>query len=279
MRIGFTSDLHGRASHFEQLDAWVASAQLDLLILGGDMNPDGDPADPLGTQSRFVRSEFRDRLRAWLDRAPGLAVATIIGNHDWACTRDALAELEQARLLTLLEPQRAWSHRGLNFVGYSCSPPTPFWLKDFERLDVAGDRAIDGEALVWDAAASAPCRVEPADYFRAQPTMRDELQRIATPPAPWIFVCHCPPFDTALDRLPQIEFPIGSRAVREFILQRRPALALHGHAHESPEMTARYHESLDGVLCVNPGQGEQRLHAVAFESESPADTMRHTVFA
>ena len=67
--------------------------------------------------------------------------------------------------------------------------------------------------------------------------------------APWIFVCHAPPHDTALDRLPQVPHPIGSRAVRRFIEQRQPLVSLHGHVHES----YRHSRSHRGTWGVNVG--------------------------
>jgi len=42
--------------------------------------------------------------------------------------------------------------------------------------------------------------------------------------------------------------PVGSTAVRDFILERAPLLGLHGHVHES-----RGAQLLGRTLCLNPG--------------------------
>ena len=48
-----------------------------------------------------------------------------------------------------------------------------------------------------------------------------------------ILVCHTPPYATGIDRLRDGR-PVGSPAVRQFILERQPALCITGHIHESP---------------------------------------------
>ncbi len=72
-------------------------------------------------------------------------------------------------------------------------------------------------------------------------------------------------------------YPIGSRAVRQFIEQRRPLVTLHGHIHESPIVTGSYADRVGDSLCINPGQSHTRLHAVLFDTARPAETLRHTV--
>jgi Icc-related predicted phosphoesterase len=115
-------------------------------------------------------------------------------------------------------------------------------------------------------------------HFGGRATIAEELAQAPVAPDPWILVAHTPPYDSALDRLFNVPAPIGSRAVRRFIEERRPLVALHGHCHESPLLTGRYTERVGTTLCINPGQGNTRLHAVLFESERPAETLRHTVF-
>jgi Icc-related predicted phosphoesterase len=48
-----------------------------------------------------------------------------------------------------------------------------------------------------------------------------------------LMVCHTPPYATRLDRLLDGR-PVGSQAVREFIVRHQPHVCLTGHIHESP---------------------------------------------
>ncbi|HEV8564423.1 MAG TPA: hypothetical protein VGR41_05880 [Actinomycetota bacterium] len=74
---------------------------------------------------------------------------------------------------------------------------------------------------------------------------------------------HNPPFGTGVDAAPRVDdrlriqyagsgepdmIPVGSRSVRALIEERQPALALHGHIHES---RGRY--ELGRTVGFNPG--------------------------
>jgi Icc-related predicted phosphoesterase len=73
---------------------------------------------------------------------------------------------------------------------------------------------------------------------------------------------HPPPVGSSLDQAPAIDdefrvrfeaggmvmIGVGSIAVRQFIEERQPLVALHGHVHES-----RGAEQLGRTLCLNPG--------------------------
>ncbi len=77
-----------------------------------------------------------------------------------------------------------------------------------------------------------------------------------------IFNIHCPPYNTQLDLVPELDnfqkrkvFPggynyihVGSTAVRECIENFQPLLGLHGHIHESSG-----EEKIGKTVCLNPG--------------------------
>lgn len=62
-----------------------------------------------------------------------------------------------------------------------------------------------------------------------------------------VMICHTPPYDTRLDRLLN-GTPVGSPAVRAFIAQRQPDVAVVGHIHEG-----RGVDRLGSTLVLNPG--------------------------
>ncbi|MBS1887546.1 MAG: metallophosphoesterase [Actinobacteria bacterium] len=99
-----------------------------------------------------------------------------------------------------------------------------------------------------------------------EPDLRSQLDRMTQSvrdPDNLIAVIHPPPFDTEIDKAPKLDdelkvemkpgvgvvtAPVGSTAVREFICDVQPLLALHGHVHEGK---GEHH--LGRTLCVNPG--------------------------
>lgn len=277
MRICFTSDLHGAPKLYEQLEEMLRAETPDLLILGGDLLPDGERDDPLGTQVTYLEHVFMPRVATWRAAAPRLAVACIVGNHEWSCSRDALKAHHDAGRIVLLDYRRPWHHQGLTLLGYDCTPATPHWVKDFERLDLPGDPIPEFGGVVWDAAGQCVREVDLRQHFGGGPTMVQELAQVPPAQHPWLLVAHAPPYDSKLDRLAKVPVPIGSRAVRRFIEERQPLCALHGHVHESPLVTGSFADRVGATLCINPGQDHDRLYAVLFDAERPAQTLRHTV--
>lgn len=276
MRICFTSDLHGREPLYAQLVELILLERPELLLLGGDLLPDGSEHDPGGAQTVFLRERFLPTLARLQERVPGLLVACILGNHECAAVEPLFREAESGGKLVLLEPDRPWRKNGLSFLGFSHTPPTPHWLKDFERLDLPGDPLPEFAGVAWDAHSGRTAPVVAERHYRAEQSLEAELAAARLPGGPWIFVCHAPPHATRLDQLPGVAHPIGSRAVRAFIERTRPYLSLHGHVHESPQKSGSILDRVGDVACVNPGQSDRRLHAVLFDCERPLESLRHT---
>lgn len=82
------------------------------------------------------------------------------------------------------------------------------------------------------------------------------------PDKPTVAVIHVPPFGSQLDVAPKLRpdlsvvieggepvmIPVGSSAVRDFLLRTQPMLSLHGHIHESRGVA-----KLGRTIAVNPG--------------------------
>ncbi len=278
MRICFTSDLHGEAVLYEQLEDVLRAETPDLLILGGDFLPDGERTDPLGTQVAHLHRVFMPRVQRWRTAHPRMVIACIGGNHEWSCTCEALQALHDDGQIVLLDHRRPWHYNGLTLLGYSSTPATPHWVKDYERLDLPGDPLPQFGGLLWDGERGCVREADLQQHFGAGPTIADELAQVPPAGQPWILIAHGPPHDTKLDHLYKVPFPVGSRALRRFIEERQPLCTLHGHVHESPLLTGSYVDWLGATLCINPGQNHGRLYAVLFDAERPAQTLRHTVF-
>jgi Icc-related predicted phosphoesterase len=278
MRICFTSDLHGSALLYDQLTDLLRAETPDVLILGGDLFIDGEMNDPIHSQIAYVERDFLRRVALWKALRPRLQVACTLGNHEWTCTWDALQAHHAAGRIVLLDHRRAWQHDGVTLLGYPCTPPTPHWLKDFERRDLPEEAVVPMGGVVWDRVRGQVREVTPEEHFTGCPTIAEELGPVPAVAEPWILVAHSPPHNTKLDHLPHVSYPVGSRAIRRFIEQRRPLCALHGHVHESPQLTGSYSDRLGETLCINPGQRDAQLCAVIFDAAQPAQTLRHTVY-
>ena len=167
-----------------------------------------------------------------------------------------------------------------SILGYSCIPPSPFLLKDWERYDVS--RHVP------------PGAISPEEGYRSVPadpmdmrygTIQKDLELLAGPGelTRTIFLCHCPPYDTPLDRAAldgvsvdhvPLDVHIGSIAVRRFIEARHPLVSLHGHVHESARLTGEWRSSVGRTVCLSAAHDGPELALVEFSPESPESAIR-----
>jgi Icc-related predicted phosphoesterase len=273
MKILYATDLHGRQHLYQQLAELVAAVRPEGLILGGDSLPDGEPNDSQIIQVGFVRETMRQALQGFAKAVPGLRLAIVLGNHELRCVEPALAQVADRAGMDFLRPGRVARWGRLGIVGYPCSPPTPHWAKDFERLDLPRQTTPFPNGRVWDGGLGKTVPVDAVQFLAAQPSIQEDLARIEPMEHPWMLVAHAPPARVGLDRL-QNGLDVGSQAVLDFIQQRQPDISLHGHVHEAPRMSGRYWQRVGRTIAINPGQGDQTLAAVSFDSDDPAETIR-----
>ena len=94
-------------------------------------------------------------------------------------------------------------------------------------------------------------------FFDNRPTFQELLGDLAED-APSldraILVCHAPPAKTDLGIIGD-GTDVGSVALRKWIQKYQPLLTLHGHIHESPEVTGEHTAKLGRTTAHQPGQG------------------------
>jgi uncharacterized protein len=86
---------------------------------------------------------------------------------------------------------------------------------------------------------------------------------------------HSPPNNTDLDQL-YSGLHVGSIAIREFIEINQPYLTLHGHIHETVEVSGRFIQKLGNTICISSGnhEGNEKLAVIVFELEKPIEAKR-----
>jgi Icc-related predicted phosphoesterase len=278
MKLIYATDLHGDRAAYEALAGLAEGERADALVLGGDLFAYSRCAAP---QIAFADGPFLAFLR-WLASAR-IPVLTIPGNVDVRAAVERVREFEREELIRILGPRPIHlpfggdERGGVDLVGYPYVPPTPFRLKENERRDLATDR-YQGP---WPIFLSSPDPEQewieaPEDYLDRLPSIEEDLARIPTTERPWILVAHTPPWGGALDRS-HLGGHGGSRAVRRWIEEWQPLLTLHGHIHESPDLSGHWAEYIGGTICINPGAaGEPTLQAVIFETERLPQSLAHT---
>jgi Icc-related predicted phosphoesterase len=282
MRLAYAADLHGNIELYRALLDLAVTSGAQAVIVGGDLLPHASRiADALHTQREFVEARLRPLLDAFHTAHPSIMVYLLPGNDDWAAAIASLDALERDGLCSGLHermhplsqpgPAAGW------LAGYACVPPTPFSIKDYERRDQGSRRPSTFAQALWSR-TGAITPVGEAEFARL-PSIADDLAALAqrSDPARTIYVCHTPPADTPLDAMAGGRH-VGSPALRAFIERHAPPLTLHGHIHESPEISGSYAARIGSTWSVNPGRSPTRLHGVTLDSEDIDGTLQHTIY-
>ena len=288
----FASDLHGRKDRYLKLFAVIEAERPGAVFLGGDLLPSGFglAAQPGAGQCEaedeagFVRGFLAGRLSR-LREALGPAypaVFAILGNDDPRTEEEAVREVEALGLWHYAHDRRIdWA--GFPVYGYSCVPPTPFLLKDWERYDVS--RFVDpGCCSPEEGWRTVPVDAHDARYG----TIEADLNALAegSDLSRAIFLFHSPPYGTALDRAAldgrsvdhvPLDVHVGSIAIQRFILRRSPLITLHGHVHESARLTGEWRTRLGNTDALSAAHDGPELALVRFDADRPADATRTLV--
>ncbi|MFX0069102.1 MAG: metallophosphoesterase [Candidatus Hodarchaeota archaeon] len=252
MRILYVTDLHGHKWKYEACWNIIKNYQPEVVINGGDMLPKG--GDNLAWQGEFIR----DYLDYYFERFNSDAIYYLcyLGNDDLRVLDRLFDEICNKYPFVHNLAQRRIEIDNYEFIGMNFVVDYEFQLKDRCRMDTKDH--VFGMQLGTPVVSTPNGWQEIQDWFsyaRSLPTIEDELKQLPKPEAMsnTIYVIHMPPHMEGLD-IPHHGRDVGSKAVYDFILENQPKLSLHGHIHESPEMTGRWFTRIGNTISIQPGQ-------------------------
>jgi Icc-related predicted phosphoesterase len=284
MRLYYAGDVHGSEKCWRKFLGAARFYEVDTLIMGGDitgklMVPVVATADGRHEASVFGRPETvaADGLDDLEKRI------RFNGFYPYRCDRpeyDRLSADQEYRETVftqlMVDEVERWIHLAeerLAGTGIRC------YVMPGNDDEFAIDRALESTTIVnpdnrvvrvdddtqmlscswtnptpWDS----PREENEDDLLARLHGLADQLE----PGLVTIFNLHCPPYNTSLDRAPELTpdlkvvldggepriVPVGSRAVRTLIEEIQPVLSLHGHIHESKAVA-----KIGKTTCVNPG--------------------------
>jgi Icc-related predicted phosphoesterase len=289
MKVLYTSDLHGEIHLYQELLALAISSFAEIIALGGDLLPSFPISkryeDMVPNQKTFIDQFLSPFLKRMMETASVKQVFLIPGNWDLGYSHLFKKPIEGMIDLN----QRSYRMKsGYELTGYPFVPPTPFRPKDYEKIDdpeAAWPPQKNPSYIRSSDQTDQLTSVDPYLYLRQRETIREDLNRLPKPmdQKRAIYIMHSPPFGTRLDFI-QGGKSAGSRSIKAFIEENQPLLTLHGHIHESPELSGTYFDRMGETLSINPGQFTSaggkgfELHAVTFEMENIDGTLKHTRF-
>lgn len=289
MKVLYTSDLHGEIHLYQELLSLTVSSSPEIMVIGGDLFPSFPPTkryeDMVPNQKIFIDQFLSPFFKRMLETTSVQQIFLIPGN--WDLGYPYLFKEPTERIIDL--NQRSYRLKnGYELIGYPFVPPTPFRPKDYEKMD---DREApwppqkNPSYILSSDQTDQLTPIDPYLYLRGRETIEEDLDRLPKPlyQKRTIYVMHSPPFGTRLDLI-QGGKSAGSRSIKTFLERNQPLLTLHGHIHESAELSGAYMDRIGKTLSINPGQSAwsgrdiMKLHAVTFEIERIEETLTHTCF-
>lgn len=270
------SDLHGNSDKFNKLIGYIKDELPEAVFITGDLLPNFYATEPEKFLISFLKPLLAKLKNDLKDKYPEIFVIT--GNDDPAAACIYFEELDKLGLLTFLN-NRLIDYKDYRIFGYPYVPPTPFQLKDWEKYDVS--RFVPRGA------------VSPEDGYRTvevplniiqHSTIRDDLKEISgelTGVNRVIGLFHTPPCETNLDKLigkdinggKQLQ-SAGSYAVKRFIESSKPIITLHGHLHESADLSGSWKDKIRETCCFNAAQSGKKLAVIKLDTNQPENAIR-----
>jgi len=283
-RVAYATDLHGNSKLYDLLLDFALANSCQGVIIGGDIAPKGtydwgpgEAVPGIGKQREFFQNYLIPTLRKFRQEA-AIDLYIMMGNDDRRINLPLLELEESAGTIKLLH-NRIYRLAQFNIVGYPFIPPSPFFLKDWEKYE-------DGARLVplWQD----PClEISKAGArtveMEERTTIADDLLRLKglSDPKETIYLFHAPPYGTDLDLvcvggrryqgLP-LDCHVGSTAILRFIESEQPPLTLHGHIHLSYRLSGRQGITIGRTTCINPGSqhDQDMLNLVIIDLKDPS---------
>ena len=278
----FASDLHGAISRYRKLLERVQEEHPSVLLLGGDLLP----STPV--ERGDIGEEFIPHLSGQLEKLKNQMgtsypqIYLILGNDD-PRSAEASIMIGEAQNLWVYVHNRSVELSGYSIYGYACIPPSPFFLKDWERYDVS--RYVD------------PGCISPEDGWHTVPVSREEIycstiqsdlnQLVQdTDLSKAIFLFHAPPYQTSLDiaalhgivyeNVP-LDVHVGSIAIRRFIDPANHILLCMDISTRSTRLSGSWQTQLGGTYAFSAAHDGNELALIRFDPQSPENATRELI--
>ncbi len=283
-KLFFATDVHGSDICWKKFINAGKFYGADIIILGGDMT--GKAIVPIihqgGDTYKSILLEQASILRGEDQVQEMEKHIKSRGYYPYRTTPDEIAELDakpervdgifHTEVLKTAEQWLTYADEKLEGTGIRCyvAPGNDdmFELDDVIRTS-KHVQLVEGQVIELDGRHeminSGWSNITPWHTYREEEDDKlrvryDAMIQQLKDPRNSIFNLHVPPYGSTLDDVPELTedltpmlggrslVPVGSRAVRDVIMEYQPILGLHGHIHEGKGAIR-----LRKTLCINPG--------------------------
>ena len=258
MKILYVTDLHGIKWKFNRILDEARSRKIGIVINGGDLLP--KHGNFFKHQPKFIRNYLNNYLAEFNQEK--IYYLSYLGNDDLMIFDELYEEICDKYPYIIPIAQRKFELNGYEFIGMNWVADYPFALKDRCRKDT---NEYKFQNQLGKGVLSRKNEFKEIEdwfsYAGTLPTIEDEMEILIKPSdfKKSIYIIHMPPANLGLDECGSGP-SVGSIAIYNFFERYQPLLSLHGHIHESPEISGKWSSKIGKTICLQPGQ----LHKLSF---------------
>jgi len=251
MKILYVTDIHGVKWKYDSIFDEAVANKVNIVINGGDLLP---TRPNFFIQDEFITNFFNNYMKKF-DKEEIFHLFQP-ANDDLSMHDDLLDKVTNKYEFNKNIAQRKININEYEFIGFNLVTDLPFGLKDRARMDTPDfefPKQI-GKPLISMKEGLKQIN-DWFSYARTLSTIEDELKSLVKPDdmKNTVYIMHMPPANVLLDVCSDAR-RVGSFAIYNFIKKNQPLLTLHGHIHESPQISNKWVNKIGKTICIQPGQ-------------------------
>lgn len=253
MRFIYTSDIHGDINKYELIIDLCKENNIEYLVLGGDLFSK-ERGDRIQIQKEFI-DNYLDSYFDKLNKE-NIKVILIMGNDDLVIPSNYFFKTIKKYKNVYDINRKEVVIDNISFIGLNVVLDAPFRIKDNVVTEKGQEMPAQLSDQIYIDNCSKVISVKEWEEYRKTklPLMEDELKALPKPSKDKvIYVLHDPPYGVGLD-VCHNGFKAGSNAIYKFIEKSNAYLSLHGHIHESYDITNTWKVKIGNTTSIQMGQ-------------------------
>ena len=254
MRFIYACDIHGDDKKYNKLLEVCKKEKINNLVLGGDLilkKCDREKEQPIYLKNKL--EPFFHRLKE-----NNINCICILGNDDLELLDEEYNNICNKYSNVYNVDNKAKIVEDICFIGCGKVLDGPWNRKS--RIVIEKESPMQKQVCEYvkvDKCTREITAKEWENYRLKCETMEHALEQLPKNNNNFktIYILHDPPFGIGLDVCFN-NFEAGSKTITRFIKDSNAYMSLHGHIHESYNMSGKWMAKLGNTICIQPGQTE-----------------------
>ena len=255
MKFIYTSDIHGDRNKYEKLIDLCHELSIDTIVVGGDLFAK-HAKERIPVQKEFINTYLREYYKKLLDN--NLTYIGIVGNDDLEIPCEEYYEMIKEYPNVHSVEVEPYSTNGISFIGSCYVLDAPFKRKDHIAIEEGLEMPYQKSDVIYVDKCRKQISVDEwRELRKTYPKMEDIVESLPKGKEgdKVIYILHDPPSDSGLDYCID-GCKAGSKAIRKFIEKSNAYMSLHGHIHESYDLSGVWNCKIGNTICIQAGQSE-----------------------